>query len=309
MAIHAHGLLNLFGLGWLMAYGVLSGSPVAAVAVGLFGAGAVRDTEALGMIAGSRFGASFVVLLFGTLHYLRGQRKIITVATGILSLLVTWTIYVPATIIAFLLLVNGQLDIFSVNPPSFLLGLQGSIMQDIVAPAANFLHPLILFIAGVAVMVGAFAVFDRALPEIDPNQGRFRQITDIVYRPKVMFLLGMAVTCVTLSVSVSMGLLVPISAKGYVRRENIIPYIMGANVTTFIDTIIIAMMVGEPRAVSIVLAQIVSVSVVSLIVIVFFYRSYRRVLEATLEAATRSHLAFVVFLAVTMAVPIILLLL
>jgi Na+/phosphate symporter len=157
--------------------------------------------------------------------------------------------------------------------------------------------------------VGSFSIFDRALPRLNPNQGRFRQIADIIYRPRVMFLLGIAVTCMTLSVSVSLGLLVPISAKGYVRRENIIPYVMGANVSTFIDTLFVALMVGEPGAMGIVLAQMISVSVISLVVLGFFYRRYRRLLEGALEAATRSRRAFFVFLGVTMAVPLLFLLL
>ena len=84
-AVRVEGITNLFGLGWLMAYVVLSGSPVAAVALGLFGAGSISETETLGMIAGSRFGAAFLVLLLGTVYYLRGERKIITVATGVLE--------------------------------------------------------------------------------------------------------------------------------------------------------------------------------------------------------------------------------
>src|SRR5262245_20212140 len=68
-SLHVVGVLNTFGLGWLMAYCVLSGSPIAAVALTLFGAHQVSDVEALGMIAGSRFGAAFVVLLLGAIHY------------------------------------------------------------------------------------------------------------------------------------------------------------------------------------------------------------------------------------------------
>jgi hypothetical protein len=309
MALRAEGVLNLFGLGWLMAYGVLSGSPVAAISLGLFGAGALADTEALGMIAGSRFGAAFVVLLFGTLHYFRGHRKIITVAAGILSLLVTWTIYVPATLGAYLLLATRSLQVLRFDTPGALVSFQEAALRSLVAPVAAALHPMLLFFAGVAVLVGSFSLFDRALPRLNPNQGRFRQIADIIYRPRVMFLLGIAVTCMTLSVSVSLGLLVPISAKGYVRRENIIPYVMGANVSTFIDTLFVALMVGEPGAMGIVLAQMISVSVISLVVLGFFYRRYRRLLEGALEAATRSRRAFFVFLGVTMAVPLLFLLL
>ena len=60
----------------------------------------------------------------------------------------------------------------------------------------------------------------------------------ILYRPVVTFLLGALVTLLTMSVSLSLSILVPLSMRGYVRRENVIPYVMGANITTFIDTLI-----------------------------------------------------------------------
>ena len=60
----------------------------------------------------------------------------------------------------------------------------------------------------------------------------------LLYRPLVTFALGLAVTTLTMSVSVSLSVLVPLSARGYIRRENVIPYIMGANITTFVDTLV-----------------------------------------------------------------------
>jgi CRP-like cAMP-binding protein len=81
----------------------------------------------------------------------------------------------------------------------------------------------------------------RALPEMSADRSSFQRIGRLVYRPMAMFLLGCAVTSVTLSVSVSLSILVPLSAKGLVRRENTLPYIMGANITTFIDTLVAAL--------------------------------------------------------------------
>ena len=84
-----------------------------------------------------------------------------------------------------------------------------------------------------------------------------------------MFLLGSAVTVVSMSVSVSPGLLVPLSARGYVRRENVIPYIMGANITTFVDTLVASVLMNKPESFTIVLVEMLSVSIVSLIVLMF----------------------------------------
>jgi hypothetical protein len=306
--LHVEGVVNALGLGWLMAYVVLSGSPVAALALALFGAHNISDVETLGMIAGSRFGAAFVVLMAGTIYYLRRRRGIDTVATGVLCLLVTWSVYLPATCIGYLLLESGLLDGVSMPIPGRLGDLIGAVYDPLVGALSAVLHPALLFVAGVALLVASFALFDRALPSIDPNHSRFRQIAFVVYRPQVMFLLGIAVTCMTLSVSVSLGLLVPLSAKGYVRRENVTPYIMGANISTFLDTLVVSLLVGEPRALSVVLAEMLSVMGVSFLLLFGFYASYRDGVEWCLAGVTRDRRAFLAFVAAMMIVPAVLML-
>lgn len=306
--LHVEGVVNALGLGWLMAYVVLSGSPVAALSLALFGAHNISDVETLGMIAGSRFGAAFVVLMAGTVYYLRRRRGIDTVATGVLCLLVTWSVYLPATVIGYLLLKSGVLDGARMPVPGTLGDMIGAVYDPIVAVLSGVLHPVLLFASGVAVLVASFSMFDQALPSIDPNHSRFRQIAFVVYRPQVMFLLGIAITCMTLSVSVSLGLLVPLSAKGYVRRENVTPYIMGANISTFLDTLVVALLVGEPRALAVVLAEMVSVMVVSFLLLFGFYAAYRDGIEWSLSRVTRSRRAFLAFVVAMMLVPAVLML-
>ena len=65
--INVEGVANALGFGWLFAYVVLSGSPVAAIGVTLLSEGVFHTTEAFAVIAGSRLGASFIVLAVGFL--------------------------------------------------------------------------------------------------------------------------------------------------------------------------------------------------------------------------------------------------
>ena len=51
----------------------------------------------------------------------------------------------------------------------------------------------------------------------------------------VMFTLGALITAISMSVRLSLSILVPLSHRGFIRRENVIPHNMGANITTFID--------------------------------------------------------------------------
>src|SRR6266545_7926374 len=65
--------VSTLGLGWIGAYLVLSGSPVAAVALSLFAASALNELQAFTMLSGSRLGASFIVLLVGFLYSMKSK--------------------------------------------------------------------------------------------------------------------------------------------------------------------------------------------------------------------------------------------
>ncbi|MCA9918832.1 MAG: hypothetical protein KC445_12815, partial [Anaerolineales bacterium] len=62
---HVTNPANSLGFGWLFAYLVMSGSPVAAAALTFFDAGVISQLGAFTMITGSRLGASFIVLFIG----------------------------------------------------------------------------------------------------------------------------------------------------------------------------------------------------------------------------------------------------
>lgn len=69
---------------------------------------------------------------------------------------------------------------------------------------------------------------------------------------------------------------VPLAAKGYVKREEALPYIMGANITTLADTLVVAMLQNAPVASQIVLAEAIGVTIVSLAILTFFYAPVKR---------------------------------
>ena len=313
--LQVSGVVNTLGFGWLMAYVVLSGSPVAAISLTLFGAHLLSSVEAFAMITGSRLGASFIVLFVGFIYWLRGKQRVSSVSIGILSLLVTATVYLPAMVLGYLSLNSHWLDGLQIGGGRQMTSFLAAIYDPIVDLLANRLQlpDLPIFLLGIGTLLVAFRVFDQALPEIDPQSTRFNRITELVYRPIFMVLLGAGITFITLSVSVSISLLVPLAVKGYVRRENIIPYIMGANVTTFIDTLFAALLIpqppGQPSAFMIVLTEMLSVAAISIVALLLNYSLYQRTIERVLELILHDNRTLAVFVGLIFVIPIILLLL
>jgi hypothetical protein len=301
---------NTLGFGWLVAYGVLSGSPVAAIALSFFDQKVISDVQTFSMITGSRLGASFIVLFVGFLYYLRGHKRGSSIAIGVLCLIVTASIYLPAMAIGYWLLTGNWLDRFRLSSGSQLTGVLDVIYDPILGLITGRIgrYPWLIFLLGLGTLLTAFSLIDRALPEMNAERSAFQGIGQRTYRPLAMFALGMAVTSVTLSVSVSLSILVPLSAKGFIRRENMLPYIMGANITTFIDTLFAALVMSGPAAFTIVLVEMVSVALVSIIVLLTCYRPYERGAITVLDLIMRDNRTLGAFVAIMLVTPVVLLL-
>jgi len=296
------------GLGWLMAYLAQSGSPVAAVAVAMLSADALTPSQAFTMIAGSRLGASLTVLHVGFLYALRGRDRWTPLTAGVLSLLLTGSALLVSMPVGLWLLDQGQLDRLDLSALTWLGDWFERGLDVLIEPLALVLPGWALFLLGAALVLLSFKLFDLALPQFSLEKTDFRQITRLVYRPTFMFLIGVALTFATMSVSVSVGLLVPLSVRGYMRRENIMAYILGANVSTFIDTLVAAVLLGDPRGVAVVLVHMLCAATLSLGIVLFAYGQYERAISAALDWITQRPRNFAVFLGLMLVTPVALIL-
>lgn len=304
--VSADGVLNLLGFGWAGAYAVMSGSPVAAISLSLFAGGTISDTEAFAMLNGSRLGASFIVLFVGFLLYVTHRRSADGLYIGVVALLTAFTLWLPVLPIGILALRQGWFDSVQVSAPGALTSFIDVIFDPIVNPAADNLPRLLLFAGGIGILLTAFTVFDRALPNLEQPSLRVERIREWLHHPLAMFALGLLITALTLSVSISLTLLIPLSLKGYVRRDAIMPYVMGANISTWVDTMFAALLLDSPRAFTIVFTQMVVGGGVSLFVLLLLYRPYSRAILAIAHRVTQRRREFALFLGAIFIVPLVL---
>ncbi len=306
--LHVDGPVNAVGFGWLLAYAALSGSPVAAIGITLLAGGTLTTTEAFGVVGGSRLGASFIVLAVGFILYLRRKRNADGLYIGVVSLLTTFTTQGPAIALGLVSLHYGWLDGVAFAPPRTFLDLIDRVYGTPVNLLNDILPKLLVFLAGTVVLLGSFTVFDRALPRLEAEAEGINRVFHTLNRRPLMFLMGCLITSLTLSVSISLTVLVPLSLKGYLKREHIIPYVMGANITTFIDTLAGALLLGGQSAFTVVLTEMFSVAAVSLLLLTAFYGPYSRLILAGAHWATSRPRNLGIFLAAIVAVPLALLL-
>jgi predicted nucleotidyltransferase len=299
---------STLGLGWLGACVVLSGSPVAASALTLFDGGSITRAQSFTMLTGSRLGAAFVVLVAGTIYAVRhrtGSGRRAPISIGILSLLVTALVYVPAASAGYILLDRGAFDGLSIGTSPSIASATDLAFGWAVDLAKTVLPGWALFPLGVVVLLVAFWMIDKVMPSVGFEQAEHRPEA-WYHRKWAMFALGCGVCMLTLSVSVALTVLVPLVAKGYLRRANVLPYVMGANITTLADTLVAAILLGNLDAVRVVMAATASVTVLTLLVLAFAYPLFRRVCLGIANRALVSPARLAVFVGVLFTIPLVL---
>jgi solute carrier family 34 (sodium-dependent phosphate cotransporter) len=296
---------STLGFGWLGACLVMSGSPIAASALTLLDGGAIDRTSSFAMLTGSRLGAAFVVLVVGTIYALRkqeGDGRRAPISIGILSLLMTMATYLPGAAIGLALLSSGSIDGLDVGTSPSISSATDALFGWAVDLGRAVLPDWALFPVGVVVLLAGFALFDRVLPAV--SEHRLEERDDAWHERKwTMFLVGCGVCLLTLSVSVALTVLVPLVAKGYLRRANTLPYIAGANITTLADTLVAAILLGNQDAVRVVVAVTVGVSTWTLLLAVG-YPLLRQACLATARLALESRHRLAVFMGLLFLVPL-----
>jgi len=158
-------------------------------------------------------------------------------------------------------------------------------------------------VVGLLTILVSFNLLDRVLPHVDSDATASKR-TAWLKRPWTMFLLGCLVATLTLSVSVALTVLVPLAVKGYVKRDEALPYIMGANITTLADTLVVAMLQDNPDAARIVLAEAIGVTIVSLVILAFLYRPVKTSVLTLEDSLLTDNRRLAVFVVTLFLVPI-----
>lgn len=305
-SVFTDNALSTLGLGWLGACIVLSGSPVAASALTFLDGGTIDRAQSFTMLAGSRLGAAFVVLVVGTVYALRhrtGSGRRAPISIGILSLLMTMVLYLPAAIAGYVLLDRGVFDGLTIGTSPSVTSVTDVLFGWAVDAANAVLPGWMLFPLGLVVLITGFWLIDKVMPSLGEEQMEHRPHAWYA-RKWPMFFLGCGVCLLTLSVSVALTVLVPLVAKGYLRRANTLPYIAGANITTLADTLVAAILLGNQEAVRVVVAVTLTITVLTVFILAFAYPLLRRACLGIANRIVVSPPRLAAFVVALFAVPL-----
>ncbi len=297
---------HALSFGWLSAYAVLSGSPVAAMALSFYATGYLEPETTFFMIMGSRLGASFIVIVIGAVAVLRGKPREKALAMGVLSFLVTYSIYIPAILFGWLLIRLKAYEWVQIPTPTELLDTINRYFSPVVSWIVARFPPILAFLLAAVAIYAGLALFDKAFGQREVQELKSPRMHRYLRHPAVSFALGALVTLASTSVSLSFGLLVPLYLNGYIDRKEIVPYMMGANITTFIDTLIAGFLYGGGIAANIVFIEMASVTLFSLLALMAYGR-YTRAIDAAYAFIFHRNWALALFIGLLLAVPLALL--
>jgi len=301
--------LSALGLGWFASYVLTNGSLVAALSVSLFASGLITSSELFLMVVGSRLGGAAVVVFIGAFDYLNEELDSVreALSLGLLTFLLTHAIYLPVTVLGYLSLPVLPLEAeFNQQPPDINGGVSGvvSVLTDGIV---DLLGPGVAFVVALGCIAASLRLFDHTLDGIDTDRLRQRYLVELGDR-WVSFAAGLLITGVTTSVAFSLGVVVPLYNRGHVKTTEIMPFVLGANIGTLVDTLIVAVALDTPVGVRTVLAIVGLSTVVSVLPLVF-YKPFRRLIGGIQEEVMRSVGLFVGVLLSLLVVPVVLFLL
>jgi len=302
------GDASALGLSWLAAYALGNGSVVAALALSLFTADIVSAPQLFLLIAGSRLGAAAIVVFVGALDYFQKERYTLreSVSLGLLAFLLTLSIYLPVTVLGYVALpwLRGPFRALTRNWS--LVVRPFSVFRPLTAAITARAGPALTVILAAALLFGSLALFDRLLGTVDTETLRERFFSRL-QRTWVSFAVGLLVTGVTTSVAFSLGVVVPLYNRDYVTREELVPYVLGANVGTLFDTLLVAVVLESTVGAAVVLELLAVATAVTLAALVA-HDTYCRAVFGAYDRLLDDRRLFVAFAVVLLAVPLALLL-
>jgi len=297
---------SALGLGWFASYVLANGSLVAALAVSLFSSELIARSQLFLMIVGSRLGGAAVVVFIGAFDYLNEELDSVreAMSLGLLTFLLTHSIYLPVVVVGYLALpvlplgVRAEGAAPAVDGP--LAGTVAALTDGIVAVVG----PGVAFLLALGCIAASLRLFDHVLDGIDTEHLRQRYIVGLDNR-WLSFGLGLVITGLTTSVAFSLGVIVPLYNRGHIKPREIMPFVLGANVGTLVDTLIVAVALGTPIGIRTVLVILGLGTLVSVVTLVWYgpYQSIIRTIQAELLGSTGY---FVGFLLSLLVVPLVL---
>tara|TARA_Y100000034_G_scaffold75166_1_gene90296 strand:+ start:6398 stop:7474 length:1077 start_codon:yes stop_codon:yes gene_type:complete len=135
--------------------------------------------------------------------------------------------------------------------------LVGVITSPIINPLFNNSNKIFILILGFAILIFSLRYVGKAVIGVFGGEENARSFIDKHFESKYKaYLIGALLTAILFSSSITIGLLVPLAVTRLIGLRRAIPFILGADLGTFTDVLLAALIIDKIPALAIALVYI-----------------------------------------------------
>jgi len=292
-----------FFLSYMMTEITMSWSPIAGAFIGLWEALKIPMTNLMSIILWTRWGVNSVLLITGLLMLIKWKSLRRALGITVIQFFVTFSVTALSALFVFPLLKTNMFTSIASNLSSAWMGGWGlHNMINLVSNLMKFHIPsnIYLLIVGALFLVWWLFAFDKNFSFVKDKHVA-KHIRKIENR-KTAFLAWFILTALTMSLSISVTLLLPLYIRKVVTRRHLIPYILWANISTLFDTLFLWIMTHSKMWVEVVLTFMLAATVAVFIYLLIF-RYYKKSISFLTDHILDNTYIFIWFLIFIMLVP------
>jgi sodium-dependent phosphate cotransporter len=221
--------VNAFGFGWLATLITQSSGAAAATLIAFHLAGIIGPIFLLYMIIGTRIGTSITALFTSFLIHAKRRDFRHGFEIGLANLVYA----IPIAIIMFLL--EFFTGFFSKTGEYFVVfdsPFKHNIIDMAVLPVINlisFMPDNLKIVLGILFLIGSLRYLPKFMINIWSERYLKKKINRFLDRKWKSFLLGLGVTALLMSTSITITFLIPLVVTRITKLKKVIPYMIGAN--------------------------------------------------------------------------------
>jgi len=293
-----------FFVSYLMTEISMTGSPIAWAFISLSETLRINIQNLAAIIMGTRWGVNSFLFITGLLMLFKGKSLRRSLGMTVIQFFVTLSVTLLSAVFLFPLLNSHIMHI----PAQFFsqwLVLNWAL-DTIISPISHLIqkslsHDIGIAITGVFFLIGGLFMFDKSFSFLKEKKNK--EILDKFESSKTAFISGFLITALTMSLSISVTILLPLYIRKYIDRKLLIAYILWANISTLFDTLFLGIMTKSTTGVEVILAFIIAVSISVIIYLLIFKRYYKSIGHIT-DQILKNKYRFFIFTLIIMLVPI-----
>tara|TARA_Y100000310_G_C20618586_1_gene782002 strand:- start:338 stop:1459 length:1122 start_codon:yes stop_codon:yes gene_type:complete len=121
----------------------------------------------------------------------------------------------------------------------------------IVKPIISNNHIVLTFLVAFLILIFALKFISRSVVEVMGGEVKAKNFINKYFdSPVKAYFMGVILTAIVFSSSITISLLVPLAVGGLIGLRRSIPFILGADLGTFTDTFLVSLIIGDTHAIA-----------------------------------------------------------